>query len=133
MRRQTSDQRPRAIDAPNQAVVAQRLRDQETKQRADSVIEEFAGPEPTFEESPLERQARVALDPSELALPAAETDEDATPVQTDDPVNEPTEPVAQDPVVIDPPPTPSERAEASFAETRSLADTIEPATVDVAR
>lgn len=47
----------RAIDAPDQAVVAQRLRDQETKQRADSVIEEFAGPEPTFEESPLERQA----------------------------------------------------------------------------
>lgn len=122
-----------SIDAPDQAVVAQRLRDQEAKDRADTVIEEFAGPEPTFEESPLERKARVALDPPAITTSVVQADETATSMKIDDPVNEQTGIAVQDPVFEDPPPTPTERAEASFAETLSLADTPEPASVDVAR
>lgn len=123
----------RAIDAPDQAVVAQRLRDQETKERAAAIIEEFAGPEPTFEESPLERQARVALDPPKATAVVVQSDEFALSTEPDEPANEPADLAIKAPMFEDPPPTPTERAEASFAETRSFADTTEPATVDVAR
>jgi hypothetical protein len=34
---------------------------------------------------------------------------------------------------MDPPPTPRERAEVSFAETRTLSEPREPATLDVSR
>ena len=117
----------RAIDAPEQSSVAPRLREQETKERPETVFDELVGPEPTFEENLLERQARVALDPPEITVADDETPEPAE-------VTEPQEASTEEaPVFEDPPPTPTERAEASFAETRSLADSNEPATVDVAR
>lgn len=122
----------RAIDAAKQSAVAARLREEETKDTPDTVFDELVGPEPTFEESPLERQARVALDPPEIQ--AAPAKDDLTE-QADalDEIGAPSIDVAEAPVFEDPPPTPSEKAEASFAETRTLASTSEPATIDVAR
>jgi hypothetical protein len=117
----------RAVDAPEQTAVAPRLREQESKERPESVFDDLVGPEPTFEENVLERQARVALDPPEAATPEAEAPE---------PVEAPEQAEIEEvdpPVFEDSPPTPTERAEKSFAETRSLADSPEPATVDVAR
>ena len=117
----------RAIDAPEQSSVAPRLREQESKERPDTIFDDLVGPEPTFEENLLERQARVALDPPEVAIA-----DEPTPAPAE--IKEPQDVEAEDaPTFEDPPPTPTERAEKSFAETRSLADTNEPATVDVAR
>ncbi|NNE89968.1 MAG: hypothetical protein HKN27_18025 [Silicimonas sp.] len=117
----------RAIDAPDQSSVAPRLREQETKERPETVFDDLVGPEPTFVENLLERQARVALDPPEIvSVPEEKTE------ATDD--TEKQEIAAEEtPVFENPPPTPTERAEASFAETRTLAETSEPAIVDVAR
>jgi hypothetical protein len=123
----------RAVDAPEQTAVAPRLREQETKERPDTVFDELVGPEPTFEESPLERQARVALDPPEIK---------AAPTMTQSPTAQLEPPDETDTLAIeatetetfeDPPPTPTEKAQASFAETRTLATSPEPATIDVAR
>jgi len=121
----------KAITAPDQTAVAPRLRDQESAERTnrtEQTKDAPTGPPPSFEESPLERQARVAFDPPETAPPPPSDDhtpdvpdaaEDAAPaVEADG---------------QDPPPTPSERAEASFAETKTLAHPREPATVDVSR
>lgn len=123
----------RAVDAPEQSAVAPRLREQETKERPDSVFDELVGPEPTFEESPLERQARVALDPPEIEAAPAKSDAQAVQARSPDDVDDPAIETTEPPVFEDPPPTPSEKAEASFAETRTLATTAEPATIDVAR
>ncbi len=126
---------PNALQAPEQTAVAPRLRDQETAERTertDPPDDQPAGPEPAFEESPLERQARVALDPPDpseapVTAPelvsnstddAADTPEDASLVYADIPV--------------DPPPTPAEKAEASFTETIAISEPKEPSTVDVA-
>lgn len=122
----------RAIDAPEQTSVAPRLREQETKERPETVFDELVGPEPTFEESPLERQARTALDPPEItetAEPIAQTAEEPTEPEAELPALA----TADAPVFEDPPPTPTAKAEASFAETRTLAADSEPATVDIAR
>ncbi len=64
------------------------------------------GPPPAFEETPLARQAREALNPN------PEVVQEETEVQL-----EPN---------VDPPPTPSQRAEAAIAETRALEETSEP-------
>lgn len=123
----------RAIDAPEQSSVAPRLREQETKERPDTVFDELVGPEPTFEESPLERQARVALDPPEIVASPEDTEvrsaEPESPAESDATAIT----VTQAPPFEDPPPTPSERAETSFAETRSLSTEPKPATIDIAR
>lgn len=122
----------RAIDAPEQSSVAPRLRAEETKERPETVFDELVGPEPTFEESPLERQARVALDPPEFIEPSEPTAQPVDDAQeTEAPL--PTIEATEAPVFEDPPPTPTEKAEASFAETRTLAKDNEPATIDVAR
>ena len=121
----------RAIDAPAQSSIAARLSEQETKERPDSVFDDLVGPAPTFEESLLERQARVALDPPEIKAPPPETVESK---EADGDVAEIAEPSAAEPPVFeDPPPTPTEKAEASFAETRTLSDEPKFATIDVAR
>ena len=118
-----------AVQAPEQSSVAPRLRDQETaenSQRSDPVKEDHTGPPPSFEESPLERQARVAFDPPDV--PA--TSEDVPPpVETaPDDLDDAEAAKAER---ADPPPTSSEKAEASFSETRTLAEAREPVTVDV--
>lgn len=123
-----------AVTAPDQAAVAPRLRDQETAERTERTLpgkDAPTGPPPSFEESPLERQARVAFDPPEPAF-------DLTPQVAD--VEDGTDAKAEaDAETVkaeappDPPPTPTERAESSFAETKTLATPKEPATVDVAR
>ena len=125
-----------AVQATEQSAVAPRLRDQETAERTERsqpVKDQHAGPPPTFEESPLERQARVAFDPPEAEaapLPKPVIDDaghssESTPAPDEAPAPEETH--------FDPPPTRTEKAEASFSETRSLADQKEPATVDLAR
>ncbi|MEO9823169.1 MAG: hypothetical protein ABJF50_01985 [Paracoccaceae bacterium] len=119
----------RAIDAPEQSSTAPRLREQETKERPESVFDDLVGPVPTFKESPLERQARTALDPPEITAPPKTDVEPQDVKDTEEPVITAAEP----PTFEDPPPTPAERAEASFAETRTLASEPEPATIDVAR
>ena len=125
---------PQALQAPEQSSVAPRLRDQETAERtdrSDPAIDRPTGPPPTFEETPLERQARVALDPPVETLDNGPTTPVPQPV-ADDPVSN----AEADPAPLredqpDPPPTPTEKAEASFSETRTLTDTKEPATVDI--
>lgn len=117
----------RAIDAPVQSAVAQRLQDQEKKERPETIFDDLVGPDPTFEENLLERQARVAFDPPEV---------NASPSQIADPVEEDTLQSESDAEIVafeGPPPTPTEKAEASFAETRTLATDPEPVTIDVAR
>lgn len=123
-----------AIKAPEQSSVAPRLRDQETAERTDrsyEAVEKPTGPPPTFEETPLERQARVALDPLVENVDAGQSEPVTSNVEdnsapasgveaSSDPGNQP-----------DPPPTPTEKAEASFSETRTLTDAKEPATVDI--
>ena len=123
----------KAVQAPEQSSVAPRLRDQETAERTERpepAKDEHTGPPPAFEESPLERQARVAFDPpeepparsepsaaSEAPPPVADEGEDVKAESAEAPA--------------DPPPTPTEKAEASFSETRTLAEGREPGTVDV--
>lgn len=126
---------PNAIQAAEQSAVAPRMRDQEKAEqteRQSPLKDEHTGPEPTFEESPLERQARTAFDPPELnqtpSEPSSEPVEGSDQAETDAP---PELTVAEAP--IDPPPTPTEKAEASFTETVSMSEGKEPSTVDVAR
>lgn len=126
---------PNAIQAAEQSSVAPRMRDQENAERTERAVpgkEGHTGPPPTFEESPLERQARVAFDPPEVA--EAPKEAPSPEIESADDQPEPDAPelkVAAAPA--DPPPTPTERAEASFGETRALAEPKEPATIDVAR
>ncbi len=122
----------RAIDAPEQSSVAPRLREQETKERPDAVVDGLVGPEPTFEESPLERQARVALDPPEVVTPR-EASDDSSEQNALTESDALTIAVTEVPAFEDPPPTPTERAETSFAETRTLSSDLQPATIDIAR
>ena len=143
-RRQTSGGEPaaanrrsestQAVQAAEQGAIAPRLRDQERAETTDRAVQRGdipAGPPPAFEESPLERQARVALDPPEIPFgsePAAVDPPDTAP-KTDTADDRATlAPARQE---IDPPPTPTERAEASFAETRTIADRGEPVSVDL--
>ncbi len=123
-----------AVQAAEQSSVAPRLRDQETAERTDRSMptkDNPTGPPPTFEESPLERNARVAFDPPEQAPPAetpraSEARDDGQPVEE---ANKNAAPVSEAPQ--DPPPTPTEKAEASFTETRSMGEAKDAATVDV--
>lgn len=123
-----------AVDAPDQAAVAPRLRDQETSERTDRVQADRdspTGPPPAFEESPLERQARVALDPPETPnTPDAPPDAELPETETARPDSNRQTDVNGD---IDPPPTRRERAEVSFAVTRTLSEPREPAALDVSR
>ncbi|MDA8586900.1 hypothetical protein N9L47_11675 [Rhodobacteraceae bacterium] len=127
-----------AIQAPEQSSVVARLRDQEKSEstdRAAQVKERPAGPPPSFKETPLERRARVALEPPEVPEVPDETDaalesavaDDAPNLElVDDAISE-----SQPAVVSDPPLTRTEKAEASFSETRSLSEPKDPATVDL--
>ena len=122
-----------AVQATEQAAVAPRLRDQETAERTDRSqqnVDQHAGPPPTFKESPLERQARVAFDPPDGAQTEPRVAEVSDPP---DRAPAPEEAFAQDELPADPPPTRTEKAEASFSETKSMADQKDPASVDVAR
>ena len=120
-----------AAKAAEQSTVAPRLRDQERAETSDRPVawkDAPAGPPPAFEESPLERQARVALDPpDEVAAPPANDPVAEAPREPPD--DEATPRPAPD--RVDPPPTPTERAEASFSETRALSSPRDRATVDV--
>ena len=118
----------RAVDAAGQTAVAPRLRDQETTERSNRLPAKHdapTGPPPAFDESLLERRSRTALDPPEIieqtksAPPSGDTDTDEEP---------PASPVA---ITTDTPPTPSEKAEAGFAETRAISDDAKLATLDV--
>lgn len=131
VRSETAD----AVKAPEQARVVARLRDGETAERTErEKSDRPAGPQPAFEESPLERQARVALDPQD---PSEEPE--TTPPQTGSADTQPTIPGDPDPeqaiavADIEAPPTPSDRAEASFAETIEINTPRNPAQVDLAR
>lgn len=125
-----------AVTGPDQSAVAPRLRDQETTERTERSRlpkDTPTGPPPAFKESPLERQARVAFDP-----PSAEPDPQipsapnaaAIPGGDGSKTGKKTEIVMVE-APAEPPPTPSERAEASFAETRALSTPKEPTTIDV--
>ena len=128
---------PKAVQAVEQSTVTPRLRDQETFERTERQLptsDAPAGPPPSFEESPLERQARVAFDPPEASVELPETlpapaENDASAATEADHSSK--DEAAAKPASIDPPPTPTERAEASFTETRQIAENREPATVDV--
>lgn len=123
-----------AVQAAEQGAIAPRLRDQERAETTDRSIRHGdapAGPPPAFEESPLERQARVALDPPDIpsGTAAASADPPDTAAETETSGDRKAlAPARQD---IEPPPTPTERAEAGFAETRTIADRGEPVSVDL--
>lgn len=124
----------KAVTAPEQTAVAPRLRDQETAERSERALpanDTPTGPPPTFEESPLERQVRVAFDPPE---PEAANDAPAPAAKAevrDTPEDLPELTVSGEAPPADPPPTPAEKAEASFAETRTMSKPHEPSTVNV--
>ena len=128
---------PKALQAVEQSTVIPRLRDQETFERTERQTptgDAPAGPPPSFEESPLERQARVAFDTPDTGAEAREAP--PGPVETEVPAptveeNPPDREAAPEAANIDPPPTPTERAEASFTETRQIAEPREPVKVDV--
>lgn len=126
----------KAVDAPAQTVAAPRLRDRETAEQSERTVPDKdrpTGPPPAFEESPLERQARVALDPrgpAEADTIARET-QDASPVRQSEGENA-DEGIMGTSEAPDPPPTPAERAEAGIAETRSMSE-ARPASLDVTR
>ena len=115
------------VQAAEQSALPARLRDRETFENTERDPPESlpAGPTPAFEESPLERQARTAFDPPPRAAPLDDTD--AQTEKTDRPPSD----SADAPAPISH--TPTTRAEASFAETREIAEPREPASVDVAR
>lgn len=125
----------RAVDAPEQSAVAPRLRDQETAERTDRLppdTDRPTGPPPAFEESPLERQARVALDPPDTPPEAAPPVQDTPGNATETTAREISLP-GDDTKDTAPPPTPRERAEVSFAETRTMSEPREAAAFDVSR
>ena len=131
-------QSAKAVTAPEQSAVAPRLRDHETADHTDrtsATKDAPTGPPPAFEESPLERQARVAFDPPETPPePAFDLLADNAVVAKPDEGKEESAPEPNMPDTrVAPPPTPTERAEASFAETKTLAEPKEAVTVDVAR
>lgn len=118
----------RAIDAAGQSAVAPRLRDQETIERSKRLppkLDAPTGPPPAFDESVLERRSRTALDPPETVAPAKSVPPNKDAEAEEEP---PPAPVALTPET---PPTPSERAEAGFAETRILSEPDQPAALDV--
>ncbi len=111
-----------AVDAAEQSAAAARLREEETAERTarnSHDKDKPTGPPPAFEESPLERQARAALDPPEFQTAvtftdASDTDQDrGATIGADAALDEPH-------AEIKVPPTPSDRAKAGFAETRAL-------------
>jgi hypothetical protein len=110
-----SDIRPEtasAVRAPDQLTVAPRLRDQETAERSERELTDKkapTGPPPAFEESPLERQARVALDPP-YVTPEPEAEVEATSVDDFDDAPGGDTADGGDPAQIDPPLTPIDRA-----------------------
>lgn len=125
-----------AVTPPEQSAVVPRLRDEENWDQTERDLpnkDDPTGPPPAFEESPLQRQARVSLDPTEASTP---------PELTTEPVGESVKPETKDRMPaqilaaatdpVETPPTPSERAEISFAETRDLAEPTEPPNVDLA-
>lgn len=127
-----------AVQAAEQSSVAPRLRDRENAERTERPAppkDEHAGPPPSFEESPLERQARVAFDPPDLPV-ASDDQPPVAPVEARESAPETdSRPATGEapPAFQDPPPTPTERAEVSFAETRTLSEATEGATIDFAR
>lgn len=128
----------KAVAAPDQTAVAPRLRDQENLERTErpaQLVDAPTGPPPAFEESPLERQARVAFEPPEIPSDAPEAKEPTPEASSES--DESSKPMAleklEEAPQQEPPPTRTERAEASFAETKSLSETREPATLDLAK
>jgi len=117
----------RAIDAAGQSSVAPRLRDQETVERSKRLppkLDVPTGPPPAFQESLLERRTRTALDPPDIMKEAR-----PAPTGGDTETDEP--PAPPDIAQSDTPPTPIEKAEAGFAETRAISDDSKLATLDV--
>ncbi len=88
----TRPETTRMVEAARQAPLAQRLRDNDTREGLIPTNDLPAGPPPAFRETPLERQARTAFEPPDIA---AETQ-------------------------IDPAPSGRTRAEVGFAEARAL-------------
>ncbi|MEQ9054855.1 MAG: hypothetical protein RLO38_09170 [Roseovarius confluentis] len=120
----------KAIDAPTQSAVTPRLRDQEMAEHSDRLLQgadDPTGPPPAFDESPLKRQARVALKPPAIEIAIDPENDLSGNVDNIALAGEPDEDT-EDPV---PPPTPRERAEVSFSETRSIAQPPEPPSLDV--
>lgn len=128
----------RAVQAPDQGAVAPRLREQETVERTrreQPAKDTPTGPPPAFEESPLERQARVALDPpADDSAPAPVSRGPDRPLPVEGSGSNDGDALAtaasEAEGDIDPPPTPTARAEAGFAETRTIAGERKPARYD---
>ncbi|RZW07275.1 MAG: hypothetical protein EX266_06545 [Rhodobacteraceae bacterium] len=113
----------RAIDAPEQSAVLPRLRDQETAEQDTRPAHDRdapTGPPPSFDESPLERQKRVAFEPAPLSPDRAGTPSPDGEME-----------VANAPEEAAPPPDPRERAEVSFAETRAISEPREAPELDL--
>lgn len=120
-----------AVDASEQAAVAPRLRDQETAEQSDRQPldkDRPTGPPPAFEESPLERQARVALEPPVIPDESGTTDPSELAIPVDQPSSTGMEPENEP---MEPPPTRTEKAEASFAETKTISEPRESSSLDL--
>ncbi|MDJ1016952.1 MAG: hypothetical protein QNJ35_10605 [Paracoccaceae bacterium] len=127
----------RAIDPPEQLPAAQRLRDRETDETSGRppLGDGPTGPPPAFQESPLERQVRVALDPPDLppelepAAPSAEETEVFEPAGAPGKRQEET----TEPVRGETAPARFTRAETGFAETRSIAEDPAASSLNLSR
>lgn len=130
-------QSAKAVAAPEQAAITARLRNQEDAEHTERdrpAKDAPTGPPPAFKETPLQRQARIALE--------TELQEDVEAVKRDgddriaDEAPRETQPGAASDATQPAgpaPPTPTQKAETAFAETRGLANEGQPATVDVSR
>ncbi|QMU58157.1 MAG: hypothetical protein GKR98_08095 [Boseongicola sp.] len=124
----------RAIDAAEQSNVAPRMRDQETAERSRRVPREqlTAGPHPAFEESILERQARVAMEPKEMQSSGSD-DRDISVHEKEESLSDAppeTKPSELEPEVNRQRQAIIEMAATTFATAKSISEPAEPASVD---
>ena len=121
----------RAVEAPPQAVLALRLRDGETAE-TEPAPDKPAGPPPTFDETILQRDARLAREPAALASKAdTEKTQQLEPDTSDDASDGPGKP--EGPARANDVSAASRKAEETFSETKKIAQPPEPASVDVSR
>lgn len=115
----------RAVDPARQAAAAPRMRDQETAEQSDRAALPDTGPtgpRPAFQETFLQRAARLALTPPkpEGPSPTAGQTSDAPPDQDD-----PETPVALRPTTSD-----MSRARDGFSQTQQFVEARAPSVID---
>ena len=111
------------VTAAEQSSAIAHLRDQETAEHLrNGIVAKDAptGPPPAFDETPLERQIRIAFQPPEVADAKTIADKGTSQDFDDQP---------DDTLTV--PPSPAERAETAVAETRAISEPTQSGALDV--